>query len=636
MCGIAGVLHLDGTPVDPQRVRDMLRELRPRGPDHEDCRVHGPVGLGYTRLAILDLSPAGRQPAVSDDGRTWLVYNGELYNFRALRRELEACGRRFRSTGDAEVVLQSYLEWGEACLARFHGMFALAVWDGRDGSLLLARDRLGIKPLYVARSAGRLLFASEIKALRTLPGVAVDLDPGALDDFLTLRFVPGPGSIWRDVAKVPPGTRIVVREGREEARRWWSFAFEEDESRSEAEWVDAFHALLTDVVRDHLVSDVPHGLFLSGGVDSTAIAGIARELGQDPIHTFCIGTGDDERPAARATAARLGTIHRDFAVEPADFDLLPRIVRCLDEPFGDAIVVPAFVLALRAAESVKMVLSGEGADEILGGYVHQKSLLALHRLERRLPRMLLALLGRAVGRLPIRLLDLAFRYPGSMGPDGRQRLGRVLAEAGDGARDYLNFVPLFDETQKRALVSPSLAEALRGAGERPWRTRLAENLGGPGPYLDRLIRQELEVWLPDNILFKQDRLTMGASLEARVPYVDHRVVEFCARVPVRWKLGRTEKHLLREVVERRLHPGFGRAKRPFFLPLTGAHEAPYRALIERWLAPDRIRAGGWWNPDAVSRLVASRAGSPLLRDKQIMALVLWEIWRETFGVGALH
>ncbi|MBI4830526.1 MAG: asparagine synthase (glutamine-hydrolyzing), partial [Candidatus Lindowbacteria bacterium] len=328
MCGIAGILNFDRAPVDARAIEKMTHSLRHRGPDFEDRYVKGSMGFGHTRLSIIDLSSAGNQPMATDDKNFWIVYNGELYNYKDIKAELSREGYSFRSDTDTEVVLKSYQHWGPKCLDRFNGMFAFAVWDEAEQTLFLARDRMGEKPLYYWQSGTAFAFASEIKALLQHDAVKREIDFSSFDNYLTLRYVPGPNTIFKNIQKLPPAHYMLVRDSKVETKRYWDFEFVVDSGRTEQEWEEEFYDLLKDSVKRRLMSDVPLGVFLSGGVDSTMITGLMRQLEQNPINTFSVGfeTEVDERPVARAVSEHFGTTHREFVVNAEDFSRLPEII----------------------------------------------------------------------------------------------------------------------------------------------------------------------------------------------------------------------------------------------------------------------------------------------------------------------
>jgi asparagine synthase (glutamine-hydrolysing) len=374
MCGIFGILQFDGKPADPALLPAMGRVITHRGPDDEGMHADGPCAIGMRRLSIIDLS-GGHQPISSQDGRVWLVCNGEIYNFRELRGELEARGHHFKTHSDSEVLLYAYVEYGDSFVERLNGMFGFALWDGDRRRLLVGRDRLGIKPLYMVNDGQRLAFASEAKALLELPGLNRDLDPAAVASYLQLGYVPAPQCMFSGIRKVPPATLLIVEDGRIEQRRYWRVPSEVDRSLSEREWIEQLRARMEQSVRMQMVSDVPLGAFLSGGVDSSAVVAFMARASTDPIKTYAIGfeggRADEfynELPHARRVARLFGTEHREIMVKPDVVTLLPRLLWHMDEPVSDTAFITTFLVSEFARRDVKVILSGVGGDELFGGY----------------------------------------------------------------------------------------------------------------------------------------------------------------------------------------------------------------------------------------------------------------------------
>ncbi|MBI2524697.1 MAG: asparagine synthase (glutamine-hydrolyzing) [Candidatus Rokubacteria bacterium] len=535
MCGICGVVRLR-TPeqVDVTLLRRMRDAMRHRGPDDEGLFVDDNVGLGHRRLAIIDLA-SGHQPMASDDGRVRIVYNGEIYNFDNVRAELEAHGWTFRTKSDTEVILRAYEAFGPACVERLRGMFAFAIWDAGRRRLLLARDRLGIKPLYYTFAGASLLFASEIKALLHWPGVARELDPAALGQYLRLRYVPAPRTMFRGISKLPPGHVLLVERGAVTVRRYWDLPLDV-EPVDEPGAAEELRDLLAECVRAHLVSDVPLGAFLSGGIDSTAVTGIMAGLLPDAVRTFTVGypdgTGSDETAYARLAAERFHTEHRELILDRARFwEFLPRLVWFLDEPVADPAAVPLHFLSRFARDFVTVAISGEGADEALGGYAIYATMLRLEPL-RRLPGIgLLRPLARG------------------------RRFARYLERAAHPIeRSYRGVSAVFGEGEGERMLVPGLT-----APDDEFAAACFDRTRHLDP-LRRMLYFDLKVWLPDDLLVKADKMTMASSLELRVPFLDHRLVEWAWRVPSHLKvqggrgkrvLGEAMRGLVpREIVER--------------------------------------------------------------------------------------
>ena len=524
MCGICGVMSLrppgpDGPRITETAVSRMRDAMRHRGPDDEGVYVADGIGLGHRRLSIIDLA-GGHQPMANPDESVWITYNGEVYNFQELRAELEARGFDFRTKSDTEVIVRGYEAWGDGVVERLRGMFAFALWDGRRRRLLLARDPLGIKPLYYTRLAadGVFLFGSEIRALLAWPRVRAQVDADALWDYLGHRYVPGPRTLFKSISKLPPGHLAVVAGDELTIRRYWDVPLDGG-TWSEAECVRAFRDLVTDSVQRELVSDVPLGVFLSGGLDSTTVTGLMAGMTTEPVRTFCVGyraeQGVNERPYARLAAEKFGTVHREVEIGLEEFwRLLPEAVASMEEPVAEAPSVSLLQLSRFTRRHVTVVLSGEGADENLAGY-------GIYR--------------HTLGTRPLGWLGLA-------GPlaelAGRHRTARALERLRQGVDDYRGVSAIFTRGQRRRLLGRG-APAVDSAAVHYARSR------GLSP-LQRMLYFDQKVWLPDDLLVKADKMTMAASLELRVPFLDHKVVEWAWRVPPSLKIqGDRGKILLR-------------------------------------------------------------------------------------------
>jgi asparagine synthase (glutamine-hydrolysing) len=615
VCGLAGVLERDGRAADERLLRRMTDILAHRGPDGDGFWTDGPVGLGHRRLAIIDLV-TGDQPMVSDDGRVALVFNGEIYNFRELRRDLEARGHRFRTASDTEVLLRAYEADGVACLARLRGMFAFALWDGRRRRLLLARDRAGIKPLCYAWDGRRLRFASEPKAILQDAGVARDLDWEALRDYLAFHYVPAPRTIFRAIRKLPPASYMLLDLGGGEPaiRRYWDLRFAPGPDRPEAEWIDGLRWRLADAVRSHLVADVPVGAFLSGGMDSATVVALMARAATGPVRTFSIGFDEarfDELEHARRVARRHRTDHCELVVKPDALEALPRLAWQFDEPFADASALPTYYVSKITREHVTVALSGDGGDENFAGYLRYARALGLHRTVDGGPLVLL----RPLLRLAARLLP-----PGARGQGTLELLGA------DPIERYLRLVTFERAATLRALLT---AEARANVGPavsaEPFR-RLARESRAPD-YVSTLQYLDVATYLPDDILTKVDRASMLVSLEARVPLLDHLLMEYVATIPTALKLRQgTGKAILKRAMAPDL-PGetLGRRKMGFGVPLAAWFRRELAEYARDVLLDSRTRQRGLLAPAAVARLLDEHAAG---RDhsSRIWALLCLEEW----------
>jgi asparagine synthase (glutamine-hydrolysing) len=617
MCGLCGLVGPLGRAA-PERIEPMARTLRHRGPDDfgswtrrfHDGGEEQVVALGHTRLSILDLSPLGHQPMLSPDGRFAVTYNGELYNFRAVREELRALGSAFRSECDTEVLLEAWRRWGLAAIDRFVGMFAFALWDEREHKLVLARDRLGIKPLYYALlDDGLLLFGSELHALRAHPRFRAEIDRASLAGYLQHGHVAGPETIYAGVRQLAPGGYLVWQRGRIELGSYWRLTDpgEPPPTGFEAA-VDRLETLLGDAVELRLVADVPLGAFLSGGIDSSAVVALMRERASGAVRTFSIGFSEaayDEAPHARAVADVLGTEHVELYVgRKAAVDVARELPDLYDEPFGDASAIPTVLLSRLTRQYVTVALSGDGGDELFGGYDQYPK---LHRLLPwlRTPRALraaAAALG-AVAPLPFSLRR-ALRHLDADGP-------RDVAES------LLRF---YDPRDLLAACGPGSVRA-RAAYREAFDA-------APQPEPERrAMLADARTYLPDDILTKVDRASMSVALEARVPILDHRVVRFASSLPlaILWH-GGVRKAPLREIAYRRIPRALlDRPKHGFGIPIESLLTRELEAWSRRYLAPERLREEGLLDPDGVRHLVAAAQRHPV-GVSQLWSLLCFERW----------
>ena len=623
MCGIAG--HVGSTR--PELLPAMLGLLKHRGPDDSGIHASGDVGLGMTRLAIIDLV-TGRQPMSDDTGRYWIVFNGEIYNFRELRAELMTAGRRFRTRSDTEVILQAYAVHGEACVERLAGMFAFAIWDDAERRLFLARDRLGKKPLYYWHRDRLFLFASEPKALLIHPAVGRSIDWTALHHYLAFGYTPATRSIFDSIQKLPPAHTATLTGGRLTQRRYWQLPRVQTaagEAATIEESAAAVRAELRAAVRRRLESDVPLGVFLSGGVDSSAVVASMREVTSGRIATFSIGFGRaaasyDELPYARLVAERFATDHHEEILEPDVCTLLPEIVRAFDEPFADSSAVPTYVVAQATARHVKVALSGIGGDEMFGGYPRYLG-LRVSGLHARLPRWL-----RGVSR------GLAARLPDSASSRNWADWARRFTAEPDAAPGdrYIGWTRFFGDAALAALAKPALAAHLRPSVDELQQRAFAS--AAHGDPVDGAFRVDLTTYLPDDLLAMADRISMASSLEVRAPFCDHRIVEESLRLSPRAKMPRGRlKGLLktafagvlpREVLTHR--------KQGFMIPLGQWLRGHLQPTLDDLLAPDCVRARGLFDPDAVDVLKHEHLSGARTNADRLWTLMVLELWMREY------
>lgn len=629
MCGICGKLNFEGDhPVDRNLIDTMMHRIFHRGPDGGATFCSGPVGLGHRRLSIIDLS-TGAQPMSNEDGTVWIVFNGEIYNFAALRAELQARGHKFKSTTDTEVIVHLYEEEGEASVKRLRGMFAFAIWDARKNRLFLARDRVGIKPLYYVHTGNAFLFASEIKALLADPSVFRRINYSAIDRFLTYYYLPGNQTLLDGIKKLEPGQYLTVVDGQIKIKTYWDLRFEPSpRGISFRDAVEALQTMLRQTVRDHMISDVPVGVLLSGGVDSTGVLRYAAEEAGSPIRTFTVGFSGagfaDERPYARLAAERYGTIHQDITISSKDFQaFLPDYVWHMEEPVCEPPAVALyFVSRLARNSSVKVLLSGEGGDEAFAGYQNYRNLLLLERMK--------SAMGPAKG-----LLQLGF---GALAHGGSTRAQRYTHFVHPKHSEYYFSRTSSPATafnrEKRSLYRPDFAKLLGDhRADAPTRA-LFERAAGQS-LLNQMLYVDTKTWLPDDLLIKADKMTMATSVELRVPLLDHQILEFAASLPSEFKVHRgSMKRILkaalhdsvpREILERR--------KTGFPVPYAAWLRREMKAFVHDTVLSPKAALADYFEKPALERLLQEHQ-SGINCSKEVFSLLVLELWHSAFLTSA--
>ena len=625
MCGICGLLSLDGAPVDPETLDAMNETLYHRGPDSGGTFVEGRVGLAARRLAIIDLK-GGDQPIANEDGSIHVVQNGEIYNYRELQAEVEKRGHRMRTRCDTEVLVHLYEERGPRFVEALRGMFAVALWDSARNRLVLARDRFGIKPLYYSLGDRSLSFGSELKALVEVPGFSREVDRDALEAFLTFSFIPSPLTIFQAARKLPPGCVLTwdpeagVRIERYARPR--PVAAEEVRGGTEAELAEELRSRLRDSVRAHLIADVPVGVLLSGGIDSSTLAAFAALESSGPVNTFSIGfdeRGFDERDRARLIAERYETDHHELLLKPDVVEMLPALAETFDEPFSDSSAIPTYLVSKLAGEHVKVALSGEGGDELFGGYNYYVG----------------HVLARRFGPLAGPLRPLIERLPSSSSRastfDNKAKRfvrGATLAPL----ERHLVFKQVFSAEQRRQLVRPELN------GARPPLEHLAaqyETSDG-AEELARFMHVDLGVYLVEDMLVKTDRASMAHSLEARVPILDTVVAELALALPSRLKVrGFSKKRLIRKAMEPLLPDEIlNGPKKGFSIPIAGWLRQDLQEFSRDALSPTLIRKQGFFQPEAVTALLDAHHSRRDDYSRQLWALLVFSLWFERYGNGS--
>ena len=634
MCGICGVLGFSGGPVDGATIRRMAEALHHRGPeatrvllspDPGVATTTGPVvGLGHTRLKIIDLSDAANHPLSNEDGTIWAMLNGEIYNFLELRNELKAAGHQFRTEGDTEAIVHLYEEMGDRCVDRLDGMFALAVWDERRRRLLLARDRTGKKPLFYYRSPSFFAFGSEIKSLLAHPGIPAEVSLRALPRLFLYGYVPNPETLYEGIAQVPPGHSLSVESGGEvRLRQYWDWTFPERPLEiGTREAVERLRELLTAAVRRRLIADVPLGAFLSGGLDSSIVVAIMSDLMQQPVKTFSIGfAGDpsfDETRYARLVAQRYGTAHTEFIVEPKAFDLLERLVHVYDGPFGDSSGIPTYILSELTRRHVTVALNGDGGDELFAGYLRFAG-------------------GVLAARVPPAVFRLGRALSGWLPPVGGHRhpLRRAARFFQDPDMPWLErfsqWISFFHRDLQNLVlpsVAPDLARFDRIAYFRPYFGAVQ----GRSP-LSQLLYLNAKTYLPDDLLVKMDRASMAHALEARSPFLDRALMEYVAALPDRFKLrGQTTKWLMREAFRDALpREVLTRGKMGFSVPLATWFRGELREPLQSLLLEPTARLGRYVDVQYVRRLVEAHLSGRENVEQVLWLLLTFEVWLRTLA-----
>jgi asparagine synthase (glutamine-hydrolysing) len=628
MCGIAGTLELKSERrVSADVVGRMTRILRHRGPDDEGIWVSGPVGLGSRRLAILDLSERGHQPMSNEDGTIWIAYNGEIYNFLDLRARLERAGHEFRSNSDTEAILHLYEREGVDCLKHLQGMFAFALWDARRRRLFIARDRLGKKPLFYCQTANALVFGSEPKALLQHPEVAAEVNPEAVHHFLSYGYVPAPFSAFRNFKKLPPGHYLTVESGRVSMERYWSLSYAKKRHEREEALSEELLSLLDDAVKSRLVSDVPLGALLSGGVDSSAVVALMRRHITGPLRTFSIGFDQaeyNELAHARVVAERFETDHEEQVVRPDAAALLPRLVWHYNEPFADSSALPSFAVCEMARRFVTVALNGDGGDEAFFGYDRYLA-TKLASYQDRMPLSLRRAVSRAASAMPV-------GNPKTRGYRLRrfaESLTRVPQER------YASWIVLFDNDAKKELYTPEFAHSMAPFDSLDV-LRSAYVNSDAATFLEKTVHSDVQLYLPDDLLVKMDIASMANSLELRSPLLDYRVVEFAASLPPGMKLRRlTQKYILKrsmrdllpEQILRRPKAGFG-------VPMESWLRGELRTLLLDTLLDARSVARGYFRPAVVQRYIDEHLSGRAHHHPRLWGLLMLELWHRTFIDGA--
>ncbi len=622
MCGFAAFHHPEGMTPERAWLAGAAAALRHRGPDDEGLHLEPGAGLAFRRLAIVDVA-SGHQPLSNEDGTIWIAFNGEIYNHADLRRELEVAGHRYRTHSDTETIVHAYEQWGTACVERFHGMFAFAIWDRPRQRMFVARDHVGIKPLYWTRANGAFVCGSEIKSLFAFPGVRREADPESVVQHLTLRYAAAPRTMFAGIHKLPPGHRMLLERDRVTTERWYRVAYEPKLTLSPDEALRECESRLTASVKSHLMSEVPLGALLSGGVDSSLVVALMSRMSQRPVQTFSVGFDApgpySELPFARRVAEHCHTDHREIVVGAQDLlRELPSLVWHQDEPMSEPAAIPTAMVSRLARETVTVVMTGEGGDELFAGYPKYAVEPFARRLAN-LPAPLRSLLLAGVDRLPF-----AFRKLQVVG-----RSARFASEPERLAAWFAGFVG----DERARLLGPALRPHA-AAGVEPFRAALADTSAHRA--LDRMLDLDLRVWLTDDLLMKMDKMSMSASIEARVPFLDVPFIAWAMRVGDEHKIQGLEGKVLLKRLARTLLPVdvVDRPKVGFTVPLSPWFKGPLRELLGDTLLSARSLQRGWYEAAALRTAVDDHLSGRRDRARELWTLLTLEMWQRAWIEGA--
>lgn len=624
MCGICGIYdYAKGSTIDGNILKSMCNEIEHRGPDDEGIYFDNSIGLGMRRLSIIDLF-TGHQPIHNEDESIWIVFNGEIYNFKELKNELEGEGHRFYTATDTEVILHLYEKMGKECVNKLNGMFAFALWDSNKKRLLLARDRLGIKPLHYSIADNTIVFGSEIKAILKHPQIKREVNLRALHDFLSFEWIPAPATILKGVMKLPPGHFLLLENGKASVEKYWDLNFSRI-SKGEEQYEQEIYDNLKKSVQYRMISDVPLGAFLSGGIDSSSIVCIMSELSSQPVKTFTIGFSEEsynEVDFARRIAEQFGTEHHEKIIEPDAYDLIERVVKNLDEPFADVSSLPTYLVSEFARKYVTVVLTGDGGDETFAGYDQYDANRLMNTYNKMPNFMIKEVMPTFTNRLK----------PSPQKKGFKNKLKRFVEGAAlPDKLGHMRWMIYFTEDEKASLYSRRISDQLRGADSyESIKTYFKNNKG-----IDRLSRDlylDTKLYLVDDILTKVDRMSMANSLEARVPLLDHNFVEFVASIPSSLKIQKgTRKYILKRAMRTKLPKIIlERGKQGFSIPMKNWLRKELRDLMEDVLSKERLRRENYFDYHYVEKLKKGHLEGKYDHWHKLWALICFEMWHEMY------
>ncbi|MCO5205961.1 MAG: asparagine synthase (glutamine-hydrolyzing) [Anaerolineae bacterium] len=622
MCGITGIANRKHEAIDSSELQRMCATLQHRGPDEDGFFTDNGIGLAMRRLSIVDLA-TGQQPMTNEDGTVWVIFNGEIYNHRPIRHTLQQQGHIFRTQSDTEVIIHAYEAYGEACVEQFNGMFAFAIWDSSQRKLFLARDRLGIKPLYYWSDSDQLVFGSELKAILAHHAPPRTLCPNAIDHFLTLEYIPAPLTIFETIYKLPAGHTLTFDEHGVKVKRYWDVRFDDKPAQSEDEAVAILRDLLQDAVQMRLMSDVPLGALLSGGIDSSTIVQAMSTTMTEPVKTFSIGFGDptyNELPYARLAATAFHTEHREAYLEPDIVDLAQRLICHLDEPLGDFSIMPTFLVSQIARQHVTVALAGDGGDELFAGYDTYVAQAVARRYERAVPSVIRERL----------VPELAARFKPQAAKKGLTNKAKRFVEGAalPPSLQHTRWMMFLTSADRRALYRPNFAATITNTPEETIAGHFAR--AGQRDPLTRQQYVDVNTYLVDNILTKVDRMSMATSLEVRVPFLDHRIVEFALNLPPHFKLrpGQTKWLLRRAMTGYLPQPIIDKPKEGFSIPMKHWLRSTLKPLLLDTLSAETITRRGLFNPTTINHWIDAHLAGSANHSHRLWALMVLELWQQ--------
>ena len=626
MCGICGILNIDGDrKIDSDQLKKMTQVIIHRGPDDVGYYIKDDIGLGVRRLSIIDLT-TGHQPISNEDKSVWIVLNGEIYNFLELKDNLIKKGHRFRTKTDTETIVHLYEEYGTECVKHLRGMFCFAIWDDKRKRLVLARDRIGIKPLYYSICQGQLIFGSEIKCILQHPRFERIIDLDGLKDYFTFLYVPAPKTIFSGIFKLLPGHILVQENKKSTIKRYWQVRYETSLKRSEDYFVEGFLEKLKEAVRMHLISDVPLGAFLSGGIDSSSVVALMSQVATEPVMTFSVGYPDenkyfDERREAKKVAEKFETQHHEFVIRPDLVDILPKCITYFDEPFADSSFIPNYYISQLTREKVKVALSGLGGDELSAGYVRYLGVI-LAKYYNKLPSSLKLMIKGLINFLPETSGD---------NPVISRAKRFVKGAALPAQHSYLEYISAFNQEDLNNLLSGEVRKETEKYNPQE-RFFSYFSQAESDDMLNKMLFLDSKTYLPDDLLTLTDKMSMAHSLEVRVPFLDHQLIEFLATVPPRLKIKNLQKKYIHKKAVSKILPKeiLQKKKKGFSLPLGSWFRKELRGFVQEVLTQDGIKKTGLFNQKYINQILQEHLSYKADHESKIIALLVFIIWYDMY------